>query len=193
MGDNNVNEANNKKKAKKIFSKSKNISFNHKDYICMVEVEETTTRPVVERGKIVERKIPTGRMIEIEKFSPEFIKANINLDIAKCRYRAAKAFDVSVDQLKEGYKILNGKKLDGFYVTSLIDRYGFSKGPKSAINRDKLAEQYENKTPYSVDIAQNKLKEILQSKDILKSFMEHIKDIKDEFESELKDKTVYGE
>jgi hypothetical protein len=169
------------------------FKFKEKDYKCKVEVEETATRPIYERGRIVNRKIPTGRMIEVEKFRPDFIKKNGNEALAKCRYRAALAFGVSVDRVKEVYKLLNGKKIDGIYVTSLIDRYGFSEGPSGAINRVKLAQKFENKTSYSIDIAQQKLVEIMQAKDPLKGYMNTVNDIKTEFEADLKERTVYGE
>lgn len=192
-----INASNDSKKTKEkatkpgIFSKAK--GFNQKDYFCLVEKEETVERQVIQNNRLKTVLVPTGNIIEVEKLRPDYIQDNLNEDIAKCRLRAAKAFDCSVNHLKEGYRLLNGKKLDGFYVTSLIDRFGFSGGSKKAINRDILAQKYENKTVYSVDVAQEKLKQILASKDIVKAFMDTVKDVKESFENDLKEKTVYGQ
>ncbi len=171
----------------------KDFKFNPESYKCKVEIEESITQPVYERGRIVNRKVPTGRMIEIEKLRPDFIKANRNEDIAKCRFRACEYFEVSVEHLLDAYNVLNGKKMDGFYITDLIDRFGFSKGARSATNRSRLAEKYGRINSHSVDVAQEKLKDILNNANVKKAYSEYVKEFKEEFSRDTDDKAVYGE
>ena len=174
-------------------SVKKDYKFDEKVYKCMVQVEESIKKPVYERGRIKEVLVPTGRMIDVEKFRPDFIRANKNEDVAKCRFRAAQYFNVSVEHLLNAYNVLNGKKMDGFYITDLIDRFGFSKGAKSATNRSRLAEKYGRINSHSVDVAQSKLKDILNNANVKKAYSDFVKEFKEEFSRDTDDKAVYGE
>ena len=171
----------------------KDYVFDPKSYKCMVKIGETIKQKYVHKGRLVEEYMQTGRTIEVERFRTDFIKANPNEDIAKCRFRAAEFFMVSVDHLLKAYDILNSKKLDGFYITDLLDRFGFSKGAKTAINRSALATKYGRANSHCVDVAQEKLKGILNNNNIQKAYKEHVDLFKEEFSRETDDKTIYGE
>lgn len=186
-----ADEAGKPKKAKRAIKKT--YEFNPQAYKCMVEVAESIPQKYVHRGRLREEMIPTGRMIDREIFRPDFIKANKNEDVAKCRFRAAEYFEVSVEHLVEAYDTLNSKKLDGFYITDLLDRFGFSKGSKSAINRNALAVKYGRESSHCIDVAQKKLKGILQNNNIQKAYKEHVDLFKEEFSKETDSKTIYGE
>jgi hypothetical protein len=174
-------------------SAKKTYEFNPKAYKCMVEIEESVNTRYVHRGRLVEEMMPTGRMIEVEKFRPDYISANKGEDVAKCRFRAAEYFEVNVEHLIKAYDTLNSKKLDGFYITDLIDRFGFSKGARTAINRSALAKRYGRENSHCIDVAQEKLKGILQNNNIQKAYKEHIDLFKEEFSRETDSKTIYGE
>ena len=50
-----------------------------------------------------------------------------------------------------------------------------------------------NKSSRSVDVAQEKLFDIINTVDVSKAYVGFIKEIKDEFARDLRDKAVYGE
>jgi hypothetical protein len=93
------------------------------------------------------------------------------------RVRTANYFDVSLEHMTEAYKVLNGKKIDQFYVNDLIDRFGWSNGEVK--NRSILSKQY-NVSVNAIDIATEKLKEIVQRIDISVAYMEYVRQFEHE-------------
>lgn len=110
----------------------------------------------------------------------------------KCKVRAARSYGVTIEHLDKAYFDLNGKKLDGFYITDLIDRFGFSDG--KLLNRTQLSEKYGySHGPVVVDVAENKLRSILQNENVKKAYADSLRDIKDEFIQDTNNKAIYGE
>lgn len=162
-----------------------------------MNIEETKVKEETkEPGALVEEKKKRGPrankvdfLFSEELYADEKYKATHKI---KCKVRAAKVYGVTIEHLDKAYFDLNGKKLDGIYITELIDRFGFSDGRQ--LSRAQLANKYGyglNITP--IDVAENKLRSILQSADIKKAYATYLKDIKDEFIKETNDKAVYGE
>jgi hypothetical protein len=154
--------------------------------------ETLPVRQLNRRGQLVVEKTPTGRDLEREVMSKEFVSTygNGNLHNAKCKYRACENFDVTIEHLTKGYSLLSGKKIDGYWATDLIDRFGWSDGEQ--MSRAMLSKRY-NKNVASVDIAQEKLCDILNTADIQKAYIALVQDIKEEFSRDLREKVVYGE
>ena len=161
--------------------------------------EKIAVRQMNKRGQIIVEQTPTGRVLDREVFSKKFVsdygagaKDKVaELHKAKCHFRAAEYFDISVDHLIKGYKILSGKKIDGFWVTDLIDRFGISDGIQ--MSREELRKLYKKPNKHTVDIAQEKLRDILNTADIESAYVDLVKDIKEEFARDLKEKVLYGE
>lgn len=110
----------------------------------------------------------------------------------KCKLRAARSYGVTIEHLEKAYFDLNGKKLDGFYITDLIDRFGFSDG--RALNRTQLSEKYGyGHGPVVVDVAENKLRSILQNENVKKAYADSLRELKDEFIQDTNNKALYGE
>lgn len=188
----NSQEASTEGKAKKKRGPAKkDFLFNEKDYKTTRKQEKVVKRQAVRRGQVITVDHPTGVMEEIEVLHPDFIRKSGNLRKAECRYRAAAFFGVSVDHLLEAYAKLNGKKIDGIYVTDLIDRFGFSNGRQ--MSRAQIMSSYGRNNVNVVNVAQDNLKEILNASDVRKSYSNYIKDIKEEFSKDIRDKAIYGE
>ena len=87
---------------------------------------------------------------------------------------------------------MNGKKIDGFYINQLLDRFGFHDGLQ--VSRKTYLEQLKsNSGRHAVDVAEQKLKEILDRPNIRDSYLSYIKEGMDQANRETKDKSVYGE
>lgn len=108
----------------------------------------------------------------------------------KGKVRAARAFNVSIDHLTKAYKALNGKKVDGFYATDLIDRYGFNGQP---VNRADVARKYGKTSVMGVEVAEEKLKLIISYVNVLAAYGAYMKDIKAELDRGLEETTLFGE
>ena len=119
------------------------------------------------------------------------IRNKISMHKAKCCYRTCEFFDSTAKHIKSAYSKLAGKRIDGFWVTDLFDRFGWSNGEQ--LSRSQLAKSYNKRNINSVDIAQEKLYGILNTADVEKSYVALIVDIKEEFAKDLKEKTIYGE
>lgn len=90
----------------------------------------------------------------------------------KCRIRAAKHYGVHIDHLQSAYKQLNGKKIDGMFINHLIDRFGFSNGKQmNRIDTAKLA----GLPVEALEVADEKLKAIVQSMDVLGQYKEYLR------------------
>jgi len=161
--------------------------------------EKIAVRQLNRRGQLVVEQTPTGRFVDKEVFTDEFVRKygggtkenKTAFHRAKCCFRTGEAFGVDLEQIAKGYVLLSGKKIDGFFITDLIDRFGWSNGEQ--VSRNQLKDKYKKVSVQSVNIAQDKLRDILKSSDIEKAYVDLVKDIKDEFAKELHDKTVYGE
>ena len=108
----------------------------------------------------------------------------------RCKYRACKNYDISIEKMQEATRLLNGRKIDGFYVNDLIGRFGFYDGVQ--VNRADLARKYKT-TPFAVDVAQDKLKNILQSLNIEAAYLKYINILKREEEKKITDMVDQGE
>ncbi len=191
-----------KKEANKIVKKKKasKFKFDESKYTEIEKYEEhIPIRQVNKRGQVVSVNTPTGRQLERTVLSEEFVKMygggsrdNKNaLHKAECKIAAAKFFDVSIERLEDSYIKISGKKIDGLFVTDLIDRFGWSDGKK--MSRDQLRVLYNKTNINCINIAQQKLCDILKSEDVTKAYVDLIKDIKEEFAEDLRNKVVYGE
>ena len=188
-----------KKRATKSTKKRASYKFDVKKYMVTETYPETIpVRQINARGQMVVENTPTSRFLEREILSDDFIKVVSGgprnnkkaLHHAKCAFRALEFFDVSLEHLTKSYETLSGKRIDGYWATDLIDRFGFSDGEQ--MSRDMLRRKY-NKSSRSVDVAQEKLYDIINTVDVSKAYVGLIKDIKDEFVRDLRDKAVYGE
>jgi len=108
----------------------------------------------------------------------------------KCKVSTARFFDVTIDHISNAYYIFNGKKVDGFYITQLIDRHGFSNGVQES--RATLAKKFNMDNTLPIDVAENKLKIILQSSDVIKEYKDLMKDFSDDFLTNTKNNIKYG-
>lgn len=138
------------------------------------------------KKKVVTPK--TDHLFNADNYKDDSFKANHNI---KCKVRAAKSLGVSIDHLNDTYRKLNGKKLDGFYITELIDRFGFSDGKQKS--RAQLATIHNLTNIIPVEVAEDKLKKILVSSNVVDAYKAHIKEFTDGFVHETHDKSVYGE
>ncbi len=165
--------------------------FKDDDYKTLEKYDEKlSVRQLNSRGQLVAVPTPTGRTLEREVLKPEFVRENGGLHQAKCKYRAAKFFDVGVSHLEKAYRLLAGKKIDGFWITDLIDRFGFSDGTQ--MSRAMLVARYKKTNRNLVDVAQEKLYDIVNSDDVTKTYVALVKDITEEFKRDLRDQTIYG-
>lgn len=101
----------------------------------------------------------------------------LNNHTIKCRVRCARWFDVSFEHMEEAYRVLNGKKVDSLPISAIIDRFGWSNGEQ--MNRADLGKKY-GISVYAVQLAQEKLKTIIQRKDLATAYIEYVR----EFERE---------
>lgn len=128
-----------------------------------------------------------GRIYEKEVYKPQYRQGR-----EKAWLKLAKTYDVSIDHAKKAYEELNGRKLDGFRVNDIMDRYGINGW---AINRSDLAVKYgyrpDNISP--VEIAEKKLMSIIQTEDPLKAYLGTFKEVASQLESQLKESVIYGE
>ena len=108
-----------------------------------------------------------------------------------CKINAARFFDVSVAHLEDAYAQLNGKKIDGFYITDLIDRHGFSDGKQ--MNRADLARKYNHNHIRPVDVASNNLKQIVRFANVRLAYEAYLTEYKNIFEKSLAEKALTGE
>jgi len=188
-----------KKNNKKKSLNDNNIQFDPKKYIVVEKYnEQLPMRELNRRGQLVTTWKDTGRTLEREVLSDEFIlkygkgkrEHGVAMHQAKCCFRTGEAFNVELERISETYLKIGSKKIDGFFISDLFDRFGWSEGTQ--VSRQMLADKYK-KPRVSVDIAQKKLYTILREKDILKAYMKLVKDIKDTFVNELRDEVVHGE
>ena len=133
-----------------------------------------------------------GYIQDVEALKDQFVGDEPSKHIFRCKLRAAKAYDVSIKHLERAYYELNGKKIDGFYINQLLDRFGFHDGLQ--VSRKTYLEQLKsNSGRHAVDVAEQKLKEILNNPNIRDSYSSYIIEGMDQDNRETKDKSVYGE
>lgn len=121
---------------------------------------------------------------------PEF-----NTHTGKCNHRACKELGISLDHLGYCYEVLNGRMIDGYQITDIIDRYGFQ-GAEN-VNRQALVTLYNyrnktKKTVYTLTVAFNKLKNIVADRNPLAKFMKYQKEYEDALMKERRDEVVDG-
>ena len=107
-----------------------------------------------------------------------------------CNHKACEQLGVSFEHLEKSYELLNGRKLDGIFITDMIDRYGFKGSPQ--MNRANLALK-NNKSIQSLETAYNKLRGVLSYADVLGAYMKHQKDYEDMLLKVRRDAVVDGE
>lgn len=110
--------------------------------------------------------------------------------IARGKLRAAQALDVTISHLEESVKILNGRKIQGFFATDLIGRYGYFDGV--TVSRSDLGRKYK-KNASAVDLATMKLMEIIRFDDVKSAYALYLKEIEIEESHEKKESTREGE
>jgi len=188
------------KKEKKKPKVSTKIQFSRKDYHIEEKYDETiNVKQYNHLGQLVDTPTPTGRKLTREILSDDFYskyvkgkRGNSKADHhAKCIFRTSEFFNVKVDHIIKAYSILAGKKIDGFWATDLIDRFGFSNGVQ--MSRDQLRKAYNKPNVQSVEVAQSKIYDILNKTDINKAYVDLIEDIKSEFSRDIREKSIYGE
>jgi len=127
---------------------------------------------------------------KILSFDPEELIPKTHIE--KCKVRCAKRFNVPIKHIEKAYVDLTGKKVDGFYVTDIFDRYGFVDGFMSS--RKQLSEKYKVGTNQKVvDVVEDKLETILKNENVKKSYGSYIADEKLLINKDVNDKAVYGE
>ena len=139
--------------------------------------------------KTVARKVTPA----VPKFS-ESLYPNIQNagHLGKCKYRTAKALGYPIDRVEQAYELLNGKKIDGFYVNDIIDRYGFSDSrAKSRATVSAANGHLANVRP--LEIAESKLKTIMGAQNMANGYAKYVKTIGDEIEKERHDIAAMGE
>jgi len=159
----------------------------------MQNENEILTEPSNEEIK-EEKKLPKKK--KKEEISVKFDEALYedpkftSSHAVKCKVSTARFFDVTIDHISNAYYIFNGKKVDGFYITQLIDRHGFSNGVQES--RATLAKKFNMDNTLPIDVAENKLKIILQSSDVIKEYKDLMKDFSDDFLTNTKNNIKYG-
>jgi len=103
----------------------------------------------------------------------EVVRREFNTHFRKCKIRTAESFDVSIEDIDSAYSKLNGKKIDRFIVNDLIDRYGFSNGQQ--MNRSDTAIKAGYSNIRTVELAEDKLKKIIKSDDVIKAYTNYLK------------------
>ena len=164
-----------KPKKEKGMKKAKKFPFD--DYFYMKKKTENV--PVA--GEVKEQP----QIIEVVAVKEEFQNP-----LSKSQIITAKRFDVDIPQIKEAVKVLNGRKVDGFSVNDIFARYGFFHD-KTPMNRGDLAKKY-GKSKEEVEIAEEKLKEIISYEDIPKAYYNYTEVLIDNEEKEIKKTLQYG-
>ena len=116
-----------------------------------------------------------GRIGDKEMAKAEFQGKSPAAILNRCKLRAAKAYEVNIDHLEKAYYELNGKKIDGFFADMLLDRHGFSTGLQ--ISRKTFLERLKSDAAIaSVDVAEAKLKAIINNSDIKAAYAKYVKE-----------------
>lgn len=189
-------------KVKRTRKKKVKVDFklNRNDYYVTEKYQEVLKLPRMNRrGQVVTEKVPTGRELEREVLTDHFIKEygrgnrdnKYAMHRANCCFRTCEAFDVKPEHIEKAYIELSGKKIDGIVVNDLIDRFGWSDGEQRS--RAMIAKKYDKQSINVIDIAQQKLYDIINTDNPTKAYVELVQEIKEEFGRNLRDTTVYGE
>jgi hypothetical protein len=117
-------------------------------------------------------------------------KPEYNNHQGKCTHRLCKELGVSHSHLDKVYNALNGRKIDGFHINDMLDRYGYEGSPN--VNRQQLAQKY-GKLARHLAVAFNTLKSIAKQQDPIKAFMKYQKEYEDALLKERRDAVVDGE
>jgi len=117
-------------------------------------------------------------------------KPEYNNHQGKCTHKLCKELGISHKHLDKVYSSLNGRKIDGFFVNEMIDRYGYEGAPN--INRHQLAQRH-GKIARHLAVAFDTLKGIARQQDPIKAFMKYQKEYEDALLKERRDATVDGE
>ena len=107
----------------------------------------------------------------------------------KCKNKACSTLGVTEDHINKAMLVLNGRKVDGFYVEDLIGRFGFFDG--MCVNRHDLASKYDRKVK-SIEIATDRLSEILNNADVKKSYKAYVEGNKAESNKKLDNHVSVG-
>jgi hypothetical protein len=117
-------------------------------------------------------------------------KPEYNNHQGKCTHRLCKELGVSHSHLDKVYNALNGRKIDGFHINDMLDRYGYEGSPN--VNRQQLAQRH-GKLPRHLAVAFDTLKSIAKQQDPIKAFMKYQKEYEDALLKERRDAVVDGE
>jgi len=119
------------------------------------------------------------------------IKPEYQKGIYPMKIRTARHYNVTIEHFEKSYELLNGKKLDGFLVSDIMDRLGFSYG--QCESRADLSERYGKNNIKPMEIAEKKIIAIVQKKNPLAAYNEYIKNLKIEIEHKIDTDAIYGE
>ena len=110
--------------------------------------------------------------------NPREIPANATKGQAhmiKCKNRTCSVLGVTEEHIDEALGVLNGRRVDGFLVEDIIGRFGYFDG--MCVNRPDLANKYGRKVR-ALEIATDRLKEILNNADVKKAYKNYTEGIK---------------
>ena len=158
------------------------------------EVKEEETKQSKKQSK---KKKVKPKEKKVPKFDEElYVGPEFQNPQNKFKRSAAKFFDTTIDRVSEVATILNGRKIDGFIVNELIGRLGFF--DLFRMNRQKVADKKNERdgsksaTIVSVDIASEKLKEIIHEPDAQKAYRNHVEGYTKEVNKEINDEAQQG-
>tara|TARA_R110000824_G_scaffold194375_4_gene376987 strand:+ start:2077 stop:2610 length:534 start_codon:yes stop_codon:yes gene_type:complete len=157
------------------------------------EIEEFL-KPKEEKPKKKTRK----KKAESPKYDESLYQGDeFKTPLNKYKKSAAKFFDTTIEHLTTVANILNGRKIDGFITNELIGRLGFFNMDR--VNRQKVAEMKNLRdgsngaSTISVDMATDKLKEMVHESDPLKAYTNYVEGYQNIVKKEINDEAGTGE
>ncbi len=153
------------------------------------EKEAKDLEKSLKKNKKAEKVDPFDATVFLDKNNPARDPNKMSL-LLKCKLRACTFYDVSLDQLTAAYKKLSGRKIDGIFINDMIDRFGFSTGEQ--VNRADLARKYK-KNVFTLEIAIDKLKNIICYKNVLGAYGAYMSNIKTEVEKGMEEAYTFGD
>tara|TARA_R110000824_G_scaffold16676_6_gene68842 strand:- start:7 stop:522 length:516 start_codon:yes stop_codon:yes gene_type:complete len=156
--------------------------------------------PVKEEVKEVKpkaKKKTRKKKAESPKYDESLYQGDeFKIPLQKYKKSAAKFFDTTIEHLANVASILNGRKIDGFITNELIGRLGFFN--LNRMNRQKVAEMKNSRdgsnaaSTISVDMATEKLKEMVHNIDPLKAYTKYVEGYQNMSNKEINDEAGTG-
>lgn len=134
--------------------------------------------PSKKSSKAVEKKFKPEEFGVYDESSDKFITFHENaissigsLHLLKCKMRTCKHFDVSLSDILEAYKVLNGRKVDGIQVNAIIGRFGFADGEQQ--NRASLAKEFKTNV-FRLELVESVVKDLIKAPDVREAYEAYI-------------------